>query len=81
MHQTEHDEMYAALRAGKLINDGAFMCLSTMLAILGRMASYTGQKVTWEQAFNSQEDLTPPEYAWVSLPTPAAPVPGKTRVC
>jgi predicted dehydrogenase len=79
MHQTEHDEMYAALRAGKIINDGEFMCRSTMLAILGRMASYTGKKITWEQAMNSQEDLTPPAYAWGPLPKPAVALPGVTR--
>ena len=35
------------------------MAYSTMLAILGRMACYTGQGITWDEAMNSQEDLSP----------------------
>ena len=35
------------------------MTKSTLMAIMGRMATYTGQDITWEQALNSQEDLTP----------------------
>jgi predicted dehydrogenase len=80
MHQQEHDELFAALRAGKTINDGWFMCLSTMLAIMGRMATYTGQRVTWEQAMNSHEDLSPQRYEWGPLPAPAVAVPGKSKV-
>ena len=35
------------------------MATSTLLAIMGRMAAYTGQQVTWEQALNSQVKLVP----------------------
>lgn len=80
MHQTEHDEMYAALRSGRIPNDGYFMTMTTMVAILGRMASYTGQKVTWEQAFNSKEDLSPAKYQWGELATPGTAMPGVTRL-
>src|ERR1043165_3167222 len=48
MYQTEHDEMFAAIRAGKVINNGDRMMKSTMLAIMGRMAAYTGKQVLWE---------------------------------
>ena len=40
------------------------MAKSTLLAIMGRMAAYTGQAITWDMAMNSQEDLTPPAYDW-----------------
>ena len=79
MYQTEHDEFFAAIRAGKIINDGARMMNSTMMAILGRMAAYTGQVITWEQALNSKEDLTPAKYEWGPIPTPAVALPGKTK--
>jgi predicted dehydrogenase len=79
MHQTEHDEQFAALRAGKPVNDGPFMALSTMLAIMGRMATYTGQRVTWERALNSNEDLSPPRYEWGPLPTPTVAIPGRSK--
>ena len=79
MYQTEHDEMFASIRKGNPINDGDRMTHSTMMAIMGRMAAYTGQIITWEQAMNSQEDLTPPHYEFGPLPTPPVAVPGKTK--
>jgi hypothetical protein len=80
MHQTEHDELFAGLRAGKIINDGEFMCRSTLLAIMGRMASYTGKKVSWGAAENSQEDLSPAKYEWGSAPKAEIAIPGVTRL-
>ena len=54
------------------------MARSTMMAIMGRMAAYTGQTLTWEQCLNSTEDLTPPSYAWGDVPVPAVAKPGLT---
>ena len=68
MYQTEHDELFASIRAGKPINNGEYMAKSTLLAIMGRMAAYTGQEITWEMALNSKEDLTPPRYDWDAAP-------------
>jgi hypothetical protein len=47
---------------------------------MGRMAAYTGQVITWDMAFNSKEDLSPPRYDW-DVPLPVAPVaqPGRTK--
>jgi predicted dehydrogenase len=80
MYQQEHRELFNSLRAGQTIFNGDYMATSTMLAILGRMATYTGQKVTWEQAINSKEDLTPEKYEWgpVSVPSKVAR-PGETK--
>jgi hypothetical protein len=47
---------------------------------MGRMADYTGARVTWEQAFNSKEDLSPPSYEWGPLSTPKVAIPGKTKL-
>ncbi len=79
MYQTEHDELFAAIRSGKPINDGPRMATSTMMAIMGRMAAYTGKIITWEQALNSKEDLTPPTYEWGPLPVAPVAMPGKTQ--
>jgi predicted dehydrogenase len=79
MYQTEHNELFAAIRAGNVINNGDYMCKSTMMAIMGRMACYTGQAITWEQAMNSREDLSPPRYDWIELPVPPVAQPGVTR--
>ncbi len=62
MYQLEHDALFAAIRKGEPINNGRYMAYSTMMAILGRMCAYTGTKITWEQAINSQQDLSPKEY-------------------
>jgi predicted dehydrogenase len=80
MFQTEHDELFASIRSGKPINNGEYMAKSTLLAIMGRMAAYTGQQVTWEMAMNSKEDLSPPAYDWsVKLPEPPVALPGVTK--
>jgi predicted dehydrogenase len=80
MFQIEHDRLFASIRSGQPINNGDYMSQSTLLAIMGRMAAYTGQQITWEMAMNSQEDLSPPRYDWdVELPVPPVAKPGVTR--
>lgn len=82
MFQTEHDELFASIRKGSPINDGEWMATSTMLAIWARMVGYTGQTISWEQAFNSQEKLGPNigDYNWnLQWATPPVAVPGKTK--
>ena len=80
MYQTEHDEFFAAIRAGKALNHGEWMARSTMLAIAGRMAAYTGQTIMWEDAMNSQESLVPANLSW-NAPVEFAPVaiPGRSK--
>jgi len=80
MYQNEHDELFKSIRAGTPINDGERGARSTLMAVMARMAAYTGQTVTWEQAMNSQEDLSPPSYELGPLPTPEIAVPGKTKL-
>jgi myo-inositol 2-dehydrogenase / D-chiro-inositol 1-dehydrogenase len=81
MYQVEHNELFAAIRAGKVLNDGEFMAKSTLMGILGRMATYTGQRVTWDQALNSREDLVPANPDWNTSPPPAVvAMPGVTKV-
>ncbi len=79
MYQNEHDELFASIRAGKPINDGDRMAQSTLMAIMGRMATYTGQEITWEMAMNSKEDLSPAKYEFGPLPTPEVARPGITK--
>ncbi|MCB9846640.1 MAG: Gfo/Idh/MocA family oxidoreductase [Phycisphaeraceae bacterium] len=79
MYQQEHDELFAGIRAGERINDGVFMAHSSMMAIMGRMAAYTGQVVTWEQALNSSESLTPATWEWGDAPPCELAIPGRPR--
>jgi len=79
MYQTEHNELFASIRAGKPINDGTRMAHTTLMAILGRMAAYTGQEVTWEQALHSQQALAPAKLDWnTKLDSPPLAQPGIT---
>lgn len=59
MYQQEHDEFFASIRSGEHINDGDRMVNSTAIALMGRTAGYTGQRLTWEDAINIQEPLVP----------------------
>jgi len=82
------EEMFAGIRSGKPINDSLAMARSTMHAILGRMATHSGQRITWEQALSSNLVLAPASYAWDAsppvLPGPnghyPCPIPGLSKV-
>jgi len=80
MYQVEHNELFKSIRDGKPINDGIRMAHSTLVGIMGRMAAYTGKEITWEQALNSTEDLTPKNWDLKSeFPVTPVAMPGKTR--
>ena len=58
------------------------MANSTMMGIMARTAGYTGQEITWEEAFNSDKPLGPnvEDYAWdYEYAMPAIAIPGKTK--
>ncbi len=81
MYQQEHNELFASIRKGEPINDSEWMAHSTMMAIMGRMAAYTGQEVTWDEAFNSKEQLVPENLDWkMQLDIRPMAVPGFTKL-
>lgn len=80
MYQVEHNELFASIRAGRPINDCERGANSTMLALMARMAAYTGQTVTWGKAMASTEALVPERLAFSGeFATPAVAVPGRTK--
>jgi predicted dehydrogenase len=79
MYQNEHDELFASIRKGTPINNGEYMCQSTLIAIMGRMATYTGKVITWDMAMNSKENLSPASYNFGDLPMPPVAKPGVTK--
>jgi predicted dehydrogenase len=79
MYLNEHVALIESIRAGKPINNGDYMTKSTLMAIMGRMATYTGQVITWNQALNSKEDLSPPKYEFTPLPVAEIAKPGVTK--
>ena len=88
-YQTEHDELFEAIDANKYkFEDAERVAKSTMSAILGRYATYSGNVVKWDEALNSNIDLMPETLAWDAKPKvlpdadgnyPYA-IPGKTIV-
>jgi predicted dehydrogenase len=75
----EHTDLIESIRSGKPLNELKQVAESTMTAILGRMTTYTGVKLTWDQALASKEQLMPEKVTWdMQLPQWALAVPGKT---
>lgn len=87
-YQTEHDVLIQHILENKPINNAHYTAASTLSAIMGRMATYSGQEITWEQALNSDLDTMPKVLAWNADPGPKmgsdglypAPIPGVTKV-
>lgn len=67
-HQTEQNDLFAALVQGRPYNEAGYGASSTMTAILGRMATYSGQVVNWDEAINSDLSLVPERLAWDADP-------------
>jgi len=87
-YQVEHDDLFAAIRNNTEYNEAFNGANSTMTAILGRMAAYSGKEIEFEAALNSKIELLPKELGW-DKPTPVNPgpdgyypraIPGKTQV-
>ncbi len=89
-YQREHDLLFAAIRAGKPVNNGAYMVPSTLTGIMGQISCYTGKEVTMEQMKNSdffyppkpedcRDDMEPPVKPDASGSYPTL-VPGRTKL-
>lgn len=63
-YDVEHQVLFDAIRSGRPVNDGAFLCLSTLLAVAAQIVCYTGQAVTWDQVLRSRRSFALPRYAW-----------------
>jgi len=90
----EHVELIEAIRSGNTIDNTEYGSISTMTAIMGFMATYSGQFLEWDEALNSDKrmyphhDLLPEDVTW-DTPAPVQlneddyypiPVPGVTEV-
>jgi predicted dehydrogenase len=74
-YQTEHDELFAAIAKGEYkFADAENGAKSTMTAIFGRMATYSGQVLEWDKVLNSGLDLHPKTYDFAAAP-PVLPGP------
>jgi myo-inositol 2-dehydrogenase/D-chiro-inositol 1-dehydrogenase len=87
-YQVEHDVLFDCIVNNKPINDAENGAIATMTSILGRMATYSGQRVKWEDALNSNVNLMPESFTWDTLPKSLPnsdgfypiPVPGKDKI-
>jgi len=87
-YQQEHDDLFDAIRNDKPYNEAEYGAHSSMTAILGRMATYSGKVIEWDDAINSKISVMPTMFDW-DAPTPNKPgpdgmypraIPGKTQV-
>ena len=87
-YQQEHDDLFDAIRNNKPYNEAEYGANSTMTSILGRMATYSGKVIDWDDAIKSEISYFPERLAWDANPKsmPNAdgyyqlPVPGSTNV-
>lgn len=77
----EHVHLFQAIRKGDPINEGRQVAESTMTALLGRMAAYSGKEVKWDEALASNIVLMPDRLDMaMTMEVPAVAVPGQTKV-
>ena len=76
----EHTDLIATIRSGKPYNELKQIAESTLVAIMGREAAYTGQEMTWNGVLNAKLDLTPPVEGYGPMTVPPVPMPGRTKL-
>ncbi len=81
-YQQEHKDLIDSIRAGKPIVELKQTADSSLTAVLGRLAAYTGQKVTWKFVTDqSTLDLFPKNMALEGVPpSSGCAIPGKTKL-
>jgi myo-inositol 2-dehydrogenase / D-chiro-inositol 1-dehydrogenase len=77
----EHIDLITAIRKGKPYNELKAGSESNLAAIMGRMAAYTGKRVTWDQALNSRETLFPSgDLKFGRMEVAKVAIPGTTEI-
>jgi predicted dehydrogenase len=56
-HAKEHFDLFASIRKGEIPNEGDYGAISTMTSIMGRMATYSGKLLKWDDCLNSKVSL------------------------
>ncbi|MCB1241346.1 MAG: Gfo/Idh/MocA family protein [Verrucomicrobiales bacterium] len=87
-YQVEHDELHAAIRNKTPLNNAYYGANSSFTSALGRIATYSGQQVSWDEAVKSDFNIGPKDYAFdAEAPVKpdangnyALPIPGETKV-
>ena len=74
-YQQEHDDLFAAIRSNTEYNEAFNGAKSSLTSVMGRMSTYTGKTITWDQALNSQVKLAPDDYDNLSFNSPCKSLP------
>jgi len=76
-YDQEHIDLVTAIRTKKPFNDAKATAISSLAAVMGRISSYTGKEVTWEEMMKSDLKLGPKTFAMGPVDIKAVvPVPG-----
>ncbi len=67
-YQQEHDDLFHAIRNDIAYSEAEYGAHSTFTAIMGRMATYSGKIVKWDDALAKGIDVMPKEFAWDAKP-------------
>jgi predicted dehydrogenase len=86
-YRQEHVDLVRAIRKDEKYNEGHNGAMASLSAILGRMATYSGKVIRWDEAAASMRDEMPQAFSWdAKLPVMpdengsyehAVPIPGK----
>lgn len=79
-YEQEHIHLVESIRLNKKINQAEDLAYSTLVAILGREAAYTGKRISWDEIMASNVKYGPETYTLGNLPDyheGVAPLPGK----
>jgi predicted dehydrogenase len=88
-HQQEHYDLFADLRDGRRPNEADYGAASTLTAIMGRLCTYSGKELTWDQVLHSKVSLGVKDFESMDDTPPVLPdmdgrykvtMPGAARV-
>ena len=88
-YEQEHLEFLQSIRAGEPFQRAKVLADSTMATVLGQMAVYSGQRLTWKEALESKFAFPPPGEITMNTEPPVKPgaegiypvaVPGQTKL-
>ena len=64
----EHKDLINAIRKDQKYNEGHHGATASFTAVLGRMATYSGQVVKWDEAAAKGPSEMPEQFAWDANP-------------
>jgi predicted dehydrogenase len=79
-YQQEHTDLVASIRAGAPLNEGRQVAESTLTAIMGREAAYTGAAITWDELLNANQSLVPEQVQFGAMAVAPVAIPGVTKL-